>query len=121
LKGANFEIIPFNEDEQVILGKSYTQWAWDVTPQRSGNLDLNLTISIKIILSGEVGLNDYPVITKRIVVKVNPPYSFGIFIEDNWQWLMGAIILPVLPWIWKKIKEGKNNEGKEKKFKKKKK
>lgn len=121
LIGSDFEIVPLNEDEQIILGRSYTQWAWNVTPQRSGNLDLNLTISVKIMYAGEVGMKDHPVITKQIMVKVNPAYSLSHFIKDNWQWLMGSLILPLLAWIWKKINERKNEGNEERKPKKKKK
>jgi hypothetical protein len=114
LTGSDFEIISYNENEQVILNKSYAQWAWDVIPKRSGNLDLNLTISVKVIYSNDVGQSDYPVITKRVYVRVNPAYSVVTFLEENWQWLLGTIIIPVLLWMWKKINEHKTGEKKQK-------
>ena len=114
LAGSDFEIISYNEEKQVILNKSYAQWAWDVIPKKSGILDLNLTISVKVIFSDDVGQSDYPVITKKVNVRVNPAYSVATFLEGNWQWLLGTIIIPVLLWMWKKVNEHKTGEKRQK-------
>jgi len=43
---------------------------------------------------------DHPVLDKEIVVKVNPTYSIKKFIISYWKWIVTALILPLIGWVW---------------------
>lgn len=73
LFGDTFIIIPLSEEEQPLLSSEYTQWEWDVTPQKAGSRKLQLSVSASIITDqfGEKK-KSHPVMEKEILVKVNP-------------------------------------------------
>ena len=101
LSGDDFEILSLNTEEQIIVEKGYTEWAWDVTPRKSGKKVLHLHSSLRIRLSyGEEKL-DLPVLDREIVVQVNPSYSVKFFIRKYWMWIVTALILPLIGWIVK--------------------
>lgn len=116
LTGDRFNITPLNEEEQLVLGKSYTQWAWDVVPRSSGEHKLNLTMTARIRTGSREGVRDHPVITKTVFVRVNPTYSVKVFVGKYWQWLAGTIILPSAGWAWRVYskRKAKDEEEKEK-------
>jgi hypothetical protein len=101
LSGEDFNIIPLNEEEQIIGEKGYTEWAWDVTPKKRGKKTLHLHITLRIRLPFGEEKKDHPVMDKEIIIKVNPIYSATSFIVMNWKWILTALIVPLIGWIWK--------------------
>jgi len=73
LSGDTFKIILLSEEEQPLLSSGYTQWEWDVTPQKAGSRKLQLSVSASIYTPqfGEKK-KSHPVMEKEILVKVNP-------------------------------------------------
>ena len=98
LTGEHFIINKLNEEEQLVTGDEYTQWAWDVLPLKSGNRTIHLQISVKIILPTTVGRKDHPVIDNEVFVSVNPVFTTSQFVSRNWKWMVTALILPFLAW-----------------------
>jgi hypothetical protein len=102
LTGDDFEIKALNDEEQVVSGDSFTQWAWDVTPLDSGKRTLHLAVTIRIKVGG-LGEEhkDYPVIDRDVNVSVNPGFFITGFVKSNWQWLVTAIVIPLLGLGWR--------------------
>lgn len=99
--GHDFNIIKLNEEEQIIDKTGFTEWAWDVTPKKSGKKTLHLHVTLRIRLPFGEERKDHPVLDKEIVVKVNPTYSVKIFIVLYWKWIVTALILPLIGLAWK--------------------
>jgi len=77
LTGDNFDIDRlFIDEEQIVGSDEFTQWAWDVTPLKSGVQVLHLFVAVWIVIDAAEGKRDYPVVDKQICVKVN-------HIDDN--------------------------------------
>jgi hypothetical protein len=93
LNGMNFEIISLSHEEQLVSSSAVTQWDWDVTPLKSGEQKLELTVTVRIVVANHgVEKKDYPVFERQIKVKINPVYSIKNFLKVNWQWIISTII-----------------------------
>jgi hypothetical protein len=101
LSGDDFDIIPQDEEEQIIEQTGFTEWAWDVTPRKSGKKIIHLHVILRIILPFGEEKKDYPVLDREIAVKVNLGYSVKSFIFANWKWIVTALILPLIGWLIK--------------------
>lgn len=108
LMGDSFDMKALSHEEQVVAGEGFTQWDWDVTPLKSGiqTLLLTVTVRIKIPGYGEEKI-DYPVFERQIKVKVSPIYSTINFIKSYWQWIVSAMIIPIIGWAVKKWRKKK--------------
>lgn len=92
-----FDIKALNEYKQIVgLGK-YTQWAFDVTPQKKGQQELNLTVTVHQRSPGG-GEESYsiPVKTENIQVNVDPVREIKTLLAENWQWLGLLVMIPLL-------------------------
>ena len=101
LSGDDFNIIALNEEEQIIARTGFTEWAWDVTPKKSGKKILHLHVTLRIRLPFGEERKDHPVLDREIVVEVNPAYSVKIFLVSYWKWIVTALILPFIGLSWK--------------------
>ena len=104
LVGDSFAITPINEAEQLVAGDTFTEWAWDVTPLRGGDQKLNLIVTVRLQLPS-VGeeTRDYPVIDRSVHVQVDPVFAARRFVDDNWQWLISVLAIPIAGWVIKEI------------------
>ena len=76
----------------------YTEWVWDVTPKLPGKQ----TLLLRAFTIEDNGYRTRKgVIMKDIHVDVNPVW----WMEKNYQWILGAIIVPLLLIIGKKWKK----------------
>ena len=112
LSGDGFDVVPLNEEEQIVAGDRFTQWAWDVTAIESGQKELNLTVTVKVIVEevGEKG-RDLPVMTRTVQVRINPVYSIKEFLSAYWQFLATALVLPIVAWAWRRYSTKKAEAG----------
>ncbi|TAN66344.1 MAG: hypothetical protein EPN17_14110 [Methylobacter sp.] len=101
LTGDDFEIDSLNEDEQIISASGFTEWSWDVIPLKSGKKTLHLHVTLRIRLPFGEEKKDSPVLDREITVQVNPTYSVKLFLMTYWTWLVTALILPLIGWLWK--------------------
>ncbi len=92
-----FDIKALNEYKQIVGLGDYTQWAFDVTPQKKGPQELNLTVTVHQRSPGG-GENSYsiPVKTENIQVKVDPVREIKTLLAEHWQWLGMLIMIPLL-------------------------
>lgn len=98
LFGNDFYIQDLNQASQWVEDDGFTEWAWDVTPVKAGELDLMLRVSIRVRLPYGEESKDHPIIERRIKVKSNAVYTAKIFLQKNWKWVITALILPVVGW-----------------------
>lgn len=101
LTGSAFQIQSLNEEEQVLTKRDYTEWAWNVIPDKSGKQVLYLHVTVRIRLPYGEEKKDCPVMEREILVRVNPVYSIIKFLTKYWMWIITALIIPLLGLIWK--------------------
>jgi len=93
LSGDTFKIDSLSEEQQIISSAGYTQWEWDITPLKSGNRFIHLSIAVSIYLDkyGEK-IKSLPVMEKEIYIKVNLRYNFLNFLKKYWRWIIMTTI-----------------------------
>jgi hypothetical protein len=106
LNGQAFDITALNSDEQIVTRDSYTQWAWDVSPLKSGDQNLVLTVSAR------VKIPDYPdetkdlqVVERQILVHVSPGRAALIFVNQNLGWIAPTLLSAIVAasgWAWRR-------------------
>jgi hypothetical protein len=112
LAGEAFSILAFSSEEQVVPAQGYTEWAWDVTPDKSGEKNLLLTVTARVKLAGYADeQRDLTVIERVIRVRVNAGHSLGAFLKDNQGWIFPSVLVPVAAalgsWLLKRRKKRK--------------
>jgi hypothetical protein len=103
LEGEDFQIKPLTPENQFIGDDHFTPWDFDVKPLTSGDKSLALAVGIRVKLqpNGEES-RFYPLFERRIHVKVNIWYSTGTFLASNLQWVVSAMVIPVLALLWRR-------------------
>jgi len=93
LQGKGFDVLPLNNEEQVVAGDTFTEWQWDVTPREAGPHKLSLLVTVRINVP-EMGeqQRDFPVKDATINVKVTPAGAAQRFMQDNWTWLLLLVV-----------------------------
>ena len=122
----NFSITSLNTEEQLVDDSTNTVWKWNIIPRRSGDHELIIRTTVKVL--DELGENykDITVFEKKIKVNSSIAISAKRFFTDNWQWLSGVCFIPLITWGFSRYtrqkKGGKNpnligfnKEGKHKK------
>jgi hypothetical protein len=99
---SSFSVNPLSSNIQNIEDKGYTEWAWLVTPLRSGKGHLKLIIKVRV---DEDIQKDIVVFDKKIDVNPDRVYSVKIWISKYWQFLISTIIIPFIIWLFKRRKE----------------
>ena len=108
----NFYITNLSTEEQLVDDKTNTIWRWNVRPKRSGENELVLRATVKIL--DRLGENDkdIKVFEKRIKVKAAVIFTIKQFLGDYWQWLTSVCIIPLLIWVYKSLSEVKKKKDK---------
>lgn len=104
LTGPNFSITAITPEVQAISGRRMTEWKWEVRPLSRGRQRLHLTLSALLDVDGASTPRTVQTFDREIEVEVTWPQQAASFLENNWQWLWAALLLPALGWIWKKKK-----------------
>lgn len=107
LIGNSFKINRINEhEEQIVVPSGFTEWAWDVTPNKIGKQKLFLRITLGIRLPyGEVN-KDLTTLERELLVNVNPIYSAKLFAINYWKWIITSLLIPLLGWLFNAYTKG---------------
>ena len=105
-----FSVHPLSSKVQNIDDKGYTEWAWLVTPLKSGKGYLKLIIKVRI---DDDVQKDIVVFDKNIDVDPDRIYSIKSWFSSYWQWLMSTIIIPFIIWLYKRRKKDKEEKEEE--------
>jgi hypothetical protein len=84
----SFKIEPFGTDEQNLNKSKESYWQWSIEPLKEGSHKLML--SIQVILSDEDKVN---LPARNIPIMI---YSKKVPFTNYWQWLITAILLPII-------------------------
>lgn len=104
-----FEITTITPSKQPISAINTTTWTWSIVPLDSG------THYFHIILIAFIKLDDnemqYPIKTfdQEIEVYISTEDELLTFLEENWKWLLGSLIFPLIIWL-RKIRNSDKNE-----------
>lgn len=99
LTGAGFDIVPVTPTVRLVSREDITEWKWEVTPNETGERRLHLTLSALIDVRGSE--KPYTVRTFERTLEVNVPLRVRLetFVDENWQWLWTALVVPVGLWL----------------------
>ena len=101
LEGAPaFEIAALTPTRQPVSRETPTEWRWSVQARESGKHALHLTINAIITVDGERFPRSLDVLNREIEVEITAPQRVALFVEGNWQWLAGTIVIPMALWFW---------------------
>ena len=96
----NFEILAHSSEIQAVGKRDYTLWEWDVTPLKDGRHDLYLKV---IVRKGNYN-KDLPVFDKKIQVVTSDTKKWMAFFNNNKEWIMGSLVIPLLFLIASRMK-----------------
>jgi hypothetical protein len=94
LTGLGFDITPATGVVQAVGTRDTVIWTWQVRPKATGPQTLTLTLTAKLDKHG-VADKTLQAFTRRIEVEVTPTQVVGDFVGRSWQWLWGAILVPL--------------------------
>ncbi len=94
LSGLGFDITPATGIVQAVGTQDRVMWTWQVHPKATGPQTLTLTLTAKLDNHG-VADKTLQAFTRRIDVEVTPTQVVGDFVGRSWQWLWGAILVPL--------------------------
>jgi hypothetical protein len=101
LTGTGFTIQALRPGLQAVTSQQITRWKWEVTPTGHGRQTLHLTLSAHIDVAGR----DTPLVVqtfhREIQVNITASQRVSEFVQNNWQWLWAAIVVPIAGYLWK--------------------
>ena len=101
LEGAPaFEITALTPARQPVSRATPTEWRWAVRAARTGTHTLHLIINAIIVVDGERYPRSLDVLNRDIEVDITAGQRVGMFVENNWQWLLGTVVFPLGIWLW---------------------
>jgi len=111
-----FQIVALTPDDQFVAQDTFTQWLFDVKPLESGIQELNLLVGVRVRIGDSAQETRLDLFYERkLTVEVDRVWATMHFFGNNWKWIIGTILLPVIAWIIKQIRD----KGKEKSSQKK--
>lgn len=96
----NFAIVKSDEDGKQLVETTkgeFTEWIFEVTPLRTGKLKLNVVVFIIV-----EGARKQEVYFHQVEVRASAWSLFKHWWEKYWQWVMGAILIPIILMVVKK-------------------
>lgn len=104
----NFKVDKLSTEYQNITQKGYTEWSWNIVPIKGGNNLLKLSVKIRIKENGESYYKDIVVFDKKVDIKSNIKFSIIVWFSENWQWLFGVILIPIIKWLYEEYKKNRD-------------
>ncbi|MGH7437601.1 MAG: hypothetical protein ACRENE_18135 [Polyangiaceae bacterium] len=103
--GEDFDITPKAGGKQVVQFDRPTTWRFTVLPKGHGPTHLALYVHSWVNLPGYPLDAPVDAYTRRdIAVEINVPYLVAGFVTRNWQWLFGALLVPIVGLIANKLR-----------------
>lgn len=105
LTGPNFQITAITPEEQAISATENTEWRWEIKPTIAGQHNLHLTLTALINVEGTNTRRSIRTFDRIIEVEVTPGQMAWEFFKKYWQWLWAVVLVPIVGWVWKKLKD----------------
>lgn len=104
LTGSDFNIKDRANSTQVVGSGETTQWEWEITPKSPGTHTLNLSLTALVMLPDGMAQKSFQTFDKQIIVDVTLLQSAKQVFTANWQWAWGALLIPLVGWLWRRRK-----------------
>jgi hypothetical protein len=118
LSGEAFAIHGLSEEKQFVRDQGWTQWEWDVTPQKAGLQTLEITVTIRLKLPKSEEYYSLPSFAKNIDVAVNLPHLVWKIVQngakaggENWKELSTLGFLGGAGYVIVKMVSGWNHSN----------
>ena len=99
LTGPGFEIEAISDPRQLVVESETTGWKWEIEATETGRHRLHLTLTAFIAVDGERRARTVQTFERTLVIDVTWTSRISGFVDDNWQWLWSAILVPVGLWV----------------------
>ena len=109
--GGGFEVTPVTPTRQPVSRAAPTEWRWNVRATEPGPQTLYLTLNAILTVDGERFSRSVNVLNRTIEVEITAVQRATMFLEANWQWLAGTVVIPLAVWWWTSRKTGKRKRG----------
>jgi hypothetical protein len=106
-----FDITALTPIRQPVSRAAPTEWRWSVRANQTGTHALHLTINAIIIVAGERYPRSLDVLNRDIEVDITAAQRIGMFLEENWQWLLGTVAFPLTAWLWSRRRKQARKRG----------
>jgi len=100
----DFEVTAIEPEEQALIAGQTATWNWSLLPKASGTYDVTLTIDAKVEVNNREKTAHIRTFERTVKVTVTPTQVIFSFINENWQWLWSALLVPLFLWFWKSNK-----------------
>ena len=104
LTGLDFDIERTSDARQPVATTGVTMWAWSIEPTDPGTRSLHLTLSALIDVDGNEETYTVKTFDRTWTVVVPWPDRVTGFAGENWQWLWTAILLPLVAFVWRRLR-----------------
>lgn len=105
LTAPDFEVEAITPERQAISTTSNTEWLWNLTPKRTGQHQVYLTITAFVYVDESNFIERHiKTFQKVVVIEVTPEQVIRAWLAQHWQWLWTALLLPIYLFIRKKRK-----------------
>ena len=95
-----FEVVLLTPGRQPVGRAAPTEWRWSVRADEAGTQTLHLTMNAIVTVDGERFPRSLNVLDRTIEVEITAVQQLGMFVESNWQWVAGTIVIPLGVWWW---------------------
>lgn len=107
----DFEVTPITPERQVVMGNQNTTWKWSLKPKSVGpNKEVKITVTAIVIVDGERTERYLETYTGKVKVDITAKQRLAKWFHDNWQWVWGSLLVPVLGFIWAKFNKKKKKK-----------
>ena len=108
LDSSDFDITSITPERQVVIGGRNTTWKWTLKAKAPGaNKKVKITISAIVLVDGERTESYIDTYTNTIKINITPKQRISRWLENNWQWAWGALLIPVLGFFYNKKRKSK--------------
>jgi hypothetical protein len=104
LTGLDFDIQRTSDARQPVASTGVTMWGWSIEPTEPGTRSLHLTLSALIHVDGKEETYTVKTFDRTWTVVVPWPDRVTGFAGENWQWLWTAILLPLVAFVWRRLR-----------------
>lgn len=109
LSGYMFQITAITPERQAVSNNLQTLWKWEIHPKEEGSHQLHLTLTAFLEINGHSTPRAIRTFSNIIEVNITATQKIGRFLDNNWQWLWAAILVPIAGWLWKRKKKQLTN------------
>jgi hypothetical protein len=91
LRGREFDIDPEGRQDQIVPPEGFSEWRWSVVPESSGEKTLRFVVYVVLRLPDGSEEDRQIVKDKTVAVSVNPAYSVGNFLSENFASVLAVL------------------------------